>query len=497
MLKKLSLIAFIALSFSSTATHIKIEQWGLFELTFQSKQKGAFDDNISLTAVFIHQNDSVKINGFYNGDGSYKVRFMPHKQGIWKYQTFSNDKKFAKSGGFECIASTGNNHGPVAVKDTFYFSYADGTLFHPIGTTAYRIMETDSENQEKTFAALKNSPFNKVRFKIIGPVVGGKDSKIYPFETENNQVNFNKINPQYFATFEKGIEKLLELGIQADLIFMHPYDINTVNMNLMTREQVFNYLDYIIARFSAYRNVWWTTNEFDLLTNFSMELWDEIFSYLQKNDPYNHLRSHHNAAIWYDHTKPWITHASIQGEAWWLGKPTRTKIQKPVIFDEFCYEGYGYDRTVSLNGDVITHRFWLMTVNGTFATHGEAIINPSLGFSFFDKGGEFIGLSHQQLHTLKKVIEEAPEPIRPLLVFDWRLDNIFASAGNNYHIYYFGEYQNKFWKFSEIPEGISFNVEIIDTRTGKTTKLDQLIKKEDIIELPGKPYQAMVLKKNN
>ena len=54
------------------------------------------------------------------------------------------------------------------------------------------------------------------------------------------------------------------MEIQADVILFHPYDI--WGYCKMGKEFNERYVRYMIARISAYRNVWWSlANEFDLM----------------------------------------------------------------------------------------------------------------------------------------------------------------------------------------------------------------------------------------
>ena len=66
----------------------------------------------------------------------------------------------------------------------------------------------------------------------------------------------------------------------------------------------------------------------------TLDDWDRFFSILDKEDPHHRLRGIHNGAIWYDHTKPWVTHASLQTSDMNAGVRFREKYQKPVIYDE-------------------------------------------------------------------------------------------------------------------------------------------------------------------
>lgn len=77
----------------------------------------------------------------------------------------------------------------------------------------------------------------------------------------------------------------------------------------MSREEDDLYWNYVVARFSAYRNVWWSlANEYDLMKHKTLEDWERCARILCEKDPYNHLRSIHNCHGFYDYNRPWITH---------------------------------------------------------------------------------------------------------------------------------------------------------------------------------------------
>lgn len=101
------------------------------------------------------------------------------------------------------------------------------------------------------------------------------------------------------------------MGIEADLIVMHPYD--RWGFAQMTKEQDALYWKYVLARFSAYRNMWWSlANEYDLFDHKAVEDWEGYAKVICEKDPYHHLRSIHNCLVFYDYNRPWITHCSIQ-----------------------------------------------------------------------------------------------------------------------------------------------------------------------------------------
>ena len=109
-----------------------------FELTLEGPLEGNPFLDVSFEATFMYMNREIEANGFYDGNGIYKVRFMPDKEGKWKYVTWSNCPQLdGISGTFECISPSPGNHGPVRVKNVYHFAYEDGTPYFPIGTTCY------------------------------------------------------------------------------------------------------------------------------------------------------------------------------------------------------------------------------------------------------------------------------------------------------------------------------------------------------------------------
>jgi hypothetical protein len=107
----------------------RVEQWGLHEISLQSTlaHTSPFTD-VELCCRFTSGNRQVEVYGFYDGNQTWKVRFMPEQQGEWTYTTVSNDPQLSSKSGTFLVGPRGrNNHGPVRVKNTYHFAYADGT----------------------------------------------------------------------------------------------------------------------------------------------------------------------------------------------------------------------------------------------------------------------------------------------------------------------------------------------------------------------------------
>lgn len=66
----------------------KVECWGRYEISLPAKVKGnPFD--IELTATFSGPDTTLTVRGFYDGNDTFKIRFMPVSQGVWSYVTQS------------------------------------------------------------------------------------------------------------------------------------------------------------------------------------------------------------------------------------------------------------------------------------------------------------------------------------------------------------------------------------------------------------------------
>src|ERR1051325_10490897 len=100
----------------------EVEQWGVFELKLNGPTNGnpftdvkfsaRFREGGLISTVSGRSNLTVEANGFYDGDGIYRVRFMPEKIGVWGYETESSAPELnGRTGEFTVTKSSPQNHG--------------------------------------------------------------------------------------------------------------------------------------------------------------------------------------------------------------------------------------------------------------------------------------------------------------------------------------------------------------------------------------------------
>lgn len=493
----------------------EVEKWGIFEFSCEGTTSGnPFTDHY-ITAAFESSHEKKTVEGFYDGNGVYKVRFMPSFEEPYRF-TVSGDFSCKNCcGGFTVIPPSPGNHGPVRVHNTYHFAYADGTVYYPIGTTCYVWELQSDELIAQTLESLKNSPFNKIRFCVFPKsyCYNSREPRSYPYEgtpvngdlvnednvwgfgpdSNGNSWDFFRFNPAYFEHIEKCILELQKLGIEADIILFHPYD--RWGFSTMTAEQNEFYLRYVAARFSAFRNIWWSfANEYDFIKSKTVDDWERYAEIIIKSDPYEHLRSIHNGIQFYDHTCPWITHCSIQrspeGTAEW-----RKTYQKPVVIDEMQYEGNIQYAWGNISPQELTKRFWEALCRGGYGGHGETYVGENVWWSH---GGELKGDSPERIDFMKKILEEAPAGGLKTKAMEW--DELCAVPEDNeleaetgYHLFYYGINRPAF-RYYHIDDESTYIAEIIDTWNMTIEKAGEF-KGRFRVDLPAREYIAVRLKK--
>ena len=491
----------------------QVEQWDVFEVTVPGfADRNPFTD-YQIRGVFCGSHESVSADGFYDGEGVYKVRFMPSFTGRY---TFAIDGSFADcrySGEFTVTPALPGNHGPVHVANTYHLAYADGTPYYSVGTTCYVWTHQAPEMQEKTLATLRKGYFNKIRFCVFPkhydynfrepltyPYVGTPcdSSRInkenfarYKPDNPENKWDFQRFNPEHFRRFENRIRDLRDLGIEADLIIMHPYD--RWGFSTMDAASDDLYWHYVIARFAAYRNVWWSlANEFDLMKK-TLADWERYARIICTKDPYRHLRSIHNCFSFYDYAQPWVTHCSIQRMA--VNKIVektdewRLMYKKPVVIDEMCYEGNIDHDWGNITGQELVRRFWETTLRGGYAGHGETYVHPQ-DLLWWSHGGELHGESPERLRFLHRILSETPGHGLRLCAGESRTAVVDSPQDDRkYRLVYLGFGQPAFRRFY-FDDSHDYAVEVIDTWEMTITPAG-VHRGRFRIELPGKPYMAI------
>ncbi|KZM49776.1 DUF5060 domain-containing protein [Labrenzia sp. OB1] len=492
-----------------------IAQYDIFEHEIKADIPGNPYLDTEFWGVFALNNRKIRVPGFYDGDGVFKVRFSPDHPGDWTLTTESDTAALnGQTASFTATEPREGVRGPVHVRNRFHFAYADGTPYFPFTTTCYAWTHQPLEMQEQTFKSLEDTrAFNKLRMCVM--------PKSYPYNQNeplhdvyevraDGKYDPDRPNFAAFRHFENQIARLAEMNIEADVIIFHPYD--RWDHCMWTEEQDYRYLQYLVARIAAYRNVWWSlANEYDFMLDVKpMDRWDRFFQIIEETDPYLHPKSIHqgNPDLCYDHRKPWVSHVSIQHSDVSQTPEWRAQYGKPVLNDEMHYEGNILQFWGNITAETMVHRFWMTVLKGGYAGHGETYVHPQ-DLLWWAKGGELRGQSPERIAFLRKIIEEdVSEGLTPVdEIPGFRSHRLVASSKEGDLTYiYLGEHRPVVLSTGLPMEDGDYEIDIIDgwnmtitpgkkvpapvpvaTRHGAITRGG----KPDAafgVELPGNPY---------
>ena len=496
-----------------------VEKWDIFEVSASGRTEGNPFTDYTVKGIFRGKTETVEADGFYDGEGVYKVRFMPSFEGEYTYEISGSFSEEKTTGAFLVTPPSPKNHGPVRVANTYHFAYEDGTPYYSVGTTCYVWSHQPEEIRKQTLEELSKGYFNKMRFCVFPKhyIHNFRDPETFPYEgtpvdnsglTEENfsynvdfsgnHWDFKRFHPEHFRRFEACIAELRDRGIEADIIVMHPYD--RWGFSAMSREEDDLYWKYVVARFAAYRNVWWSlANEYDLLRAKTLEDWERYASILCEKDPYNHLRSVHNCIDFYDYTRPWITHCSMQRQDLYrhveYTDDYRVRYGKPVVWDEIAYEGNIDQGWGNISGQELTRRFWEASLRGGYAGHGETFVNPE-DVLWWSHGGKLHGDSPERIRFLHQILCETPGLglKRGTGSFDETVGVPEGMAPDSgYEIHYYGFGRPTFREFRKEPDA-RYQAEVIDT-WGMTVTDAGIHSGKFRIPLPGREYMAIRLRR--
>jgi hypothetical protein len=475
----------------------KTGKWQRYEIALQGPSHGNPFTDVDLAADFTSNGGTLTVPGFYDGEGTYRIRLLVPAEGEWSFATRSNAKSMdAITGSFVAASASPDSRGVVRVAETFHFAYEDGTSYLPVGTTSYVWTHQGEALEEQTLRSLEAGPFNKMRMCVFPKsyLFNENEPEIYPYEgTLEGGFDYTRPNPVYYHHLEKRIAQLEDLGIEADLILFHAYD--RWGFSTMNAPADDLYVKYVTARLASHRNIWWSlANEFDLMFEKTIEDWERFAAIVQENDPNKHLLSIHNCREFYDHSRRWVTHCSIQRlDIYKTAEMTtqwRQEWQKPIVIDECAYEGNIDQGWGNITGEEMTRRFWEGAVRGGYVGHGETYVHPE-DILWWAKGGKLHGTSPDRIGFLRRILEESPEGHLEPLPGHW--DAPSAGIKDQYELIYFGFNQPTYRRFV-MPPGIRFQIDIIDTWNMTVETLPETFEGRFRIGLPGRQYIAVRLR---
>ena len=372
---------------------VDVPMWSVHEIELQSTQRYANPyTQIDVTATFQGPNDSKQtVQGFWNGDRTFIVRFTPTVSGKWHYTTSSRDSGLnAQTGTINCTDAKQSDRGFLRrdADHRYSFVWDDGSRYFMFGQTYYDLMKLAMVKPDwKT--SVDNSRamgMNKIRF-FLPPQPQSRPKSPDP-PTSPYGSNKDTLNLAHWQKLDEVIQYMKDRETVAELLLFNYRDIYG------TQTQDERYLKYAIARYAAFPNViWCLANEWNY-TPKSQSYWNTLGEIVRRQDPWfsrekflRPLSIHQQTRIDFQFfERDWPVHAIIQfgvrnkkyaaGDEWGNeGIRYNLGQDMPVVNDEYGYVGEYQDKSVK-GAPTLTrtkHRqiMWGIYTAGGYASAGD------------------------------------------------------------------------------------------------------------------------------
>jgi len=248
---------------------VQVPEWSIHEINLTATEGSAnfyTDPNVRVFATFSGPGEITKrVEGFWDGGRSFKLRFTPTVQGIWTYQTTSSDTGLnGKFGKFNCVAPLNGTHGFLRVdaEHPSSFVWDDGTRYFMWGQTYYDAVISALANDNWKESVDKSLAYgmNKVRMHVYAEsfYTPGVEFNGYPdaqpYLGASKSPDRDRLNIRYWRKLDEMVQYMGSKGMVADLIVTNPY---WDNREFGTDEQNDRLVRYVVARYAAFTNVIW------------------------------------------------------------------------------------------------------------------------------------------------------------------------------------------------------------------------------------------------
>jgi hypothetical protein len=220
---------------------------------------------------------SLSLPGFYDGEGTWRVRFCPDEVGSWTYSTVAcpADADLEHTGAFEVVEDKGRGFLKSTPGRAWGFCYESGEPVFLLGDTVYNLfgMAHCGGDVEGFLRRRAKQGFNlfRVRFPVspYHPPEGYSDwqtRRTWPWGGSEQKPLFDRFNLDYFRTVDRVIQVAENLGVGFEAIMEawgFEYPFNDRSVFLPEWEEL--WMRYLIARYDAYNciYVWTLQNEYE------------------------------------------------------------------------------------------------------------------------------------------------------------------------------------------------------------------------------------------
>ncbi len=269
---------------------------------------------VTVSATFTHASgESIEdIPGFFDGDGTWIVRFCPTRPGAWRGRTSSDDPRLdgVELPELTCVPNENPNvHGRLRVDAARpqRFRWEDGAAFLPLGFECdwlFSLHQSMPDHCREKLDLLVERGFNYVVTNVYAHT-GFSDPghewvfgppRLYVFGGTNDEPDHSRLNVAFFRDFDALMGELHRRGVVAHLMIQ----VQNKHVSWPERRSPADelYWRYVVARYQAFANVVWDVGKesyYFLRELGSHDYTLERIERIRAADAYGHLVTVHDS----------------------------------------------------------------------------------------------------------------------------------------------------------------------------------------------------------
>ena len=385
----------VARNSAAGANPVELPRWQPHDFTFAVPAQTTNPFTVRFSAVAKGPNGAtLRLPGFYDGGGIWKVRLSAPQEGDWSLVTESDLPDLAaRTAGFRCVPNPSPRmHGGVRVDPQFprHFVCEDGTHFFPLGYECDWLWALDlgRPNPKATEAFLDQLAVNGFNYIILNTYAHDTSWRkgrtadddfgpppLYAWEGTNEHPVHDRFNLAFWQHYDRVMQALQERGMTAH-VMIKVYN-KQANWPPRGSAEEDLYFRWLVARYAAFPNLHWdlskeANNEKDRAYKLGR------LEFLRRNDPYQRPITVHDDRQTYDAGAydGVVDYRSDQQHSQWHASLLAHRRQHawPVINVEFGYE-HGpaglADKTygVAQSPEEVWRRAWEIQMAGGYTAY--------------------------------------------------------------------------------------------------------------------------------
>ncbi len=244
--------------------------WHKYELPFKSDRsyENQFYNVSDFFVTFTSQTGRIrKVDGFWDGDRSWKVRFQPDETGEWTWVSNCSDEKnsglHGKSGQFVCVKGEEDlelyQRGAIQHQPgSYHLSFADGTPFFWMACTAWNgAMKSTEADWDHYLEHRRDHNYNVIQFVTTQWRGGGGNRE---GEVAFEGAGRIEVNPEFFQKMDERVDRINEMGLVAAPVLLWALP-SVTGRDLspgyyLPVDEATHLAKYIVARYQGNHVVW-------------------------------------------------------------------------------------------------------------------------------------------------------------------------------------------------------------------------------------------------